>query len=124
MKNKVETIQFMPDKKRLYNTLKKCWSVKSSTKWEKTNPSKGQCSVTALVIHDYFGGSILKTKINGVWHFYNKINDKVLDLTSDQFDTPIVYQDLEGTIEEALTDCSQEQYEYLKTQFELHYFHS
>ena len=114
----------MIDRNRLYNIFKKCWSIESSTKWEKTNPAKGQCSVTALVIHDIFGGIILKTKVNGVWHFYNSVNNQVLDLTSGQFDTPIDYQDIESTVEEALTDCSQEQHEYLKKQFVSHFYNT
>lgn len=96
--------------------------MKSSTKWEEANPSKGQCSVTALVIHDYFGGAILKTKVNGMWHFYNKVNNQMLDLTSEQFCSAIEYQDMESTVDEALIDCTQEQYEYLKKQFAFHYY--
>ena len=114
----------MIDRKKLYNIFKKCWSIESSTKWEEANPAKGQCQVTALVFHDYFGGIILKTNVNGEWHFYNRINNQVLDLTSVQFDTPIDYQDIEATAEEALIYCSREQYKYLKKQFALHYFNT
>lgn len=32
--------------------LRKSWSIHSSTKWTSANPAKGQCGVTALVIHD------------------------------------------------------------------------
>ena len=112
----------MIDIKKLYKNFIKCWSIESSTKWEESTPAKGQCSVTALVIHDIFGGIILKTKVDGEWHFYNKVKDQVFDLTSEQFDTPIDYQDIESTVEEALTGCSQEQYEYLKKQFESHFY--
>ena len=111
----------MLNREKLTTIFKKCWSIESSTKWEEATPSKGQCSVTALVIHDYFGGTILKTKVNGAWHFYNRVNDQVLDLTSEQFSSPIYYQDIDSTVDEALNDCSQEQYEYLKNQFALHY---
>ena len=112
----------MISKATLLNIFKKCWSIKSSTKWEEENPSKGQCSVTALVIHDCFGGTILKTKVNDIWHFYNKVNDQVMDLTSGQFGMPIAYQDIESNMEDALTACSYEQYEYLKKQFAMHYY--
>ena len=112
----------MITKTKLYNIFKKCWSIESSTRWEETSPSKGQCSVTALVIHDCFGGTILKTRVDGAWHFYNKINDQILDLTSDQFKSAIDYQDIESSVDEAFTDCSKEQYEYLKKQFALRYY--
>jgi len=106
---------------QLYSIFEECWSVESSSKWEEGNPSKGQCSVTALVVHDHFGGNILKTNVNGQWHSYNIIDNQVLDLTSRQFNTPIDYQDIESTVEEALSDCSQRQYEYLREQFATHY---
>ena len=98
--------------------------MESSTKWEEDSPWKGQCSVTALVVHNHFGGKILKTNIDGQWHFYNKINNQVFDLTSEQFSEQINYQNIESTLEEALLDTSQKQYEYLKRQFAKYYFES
>ena len=111
----------MIDRNKLYHVFKKCWSLESSTKWDKCNPSKGQCSVTALVIYDRFGGSILKTEVNGQWHFYNRIGNQILDLTSEQFSASIDYQDIESSVEEALIDTSQRQYENLKKKFAMHY---
>jgi hypothetical protein len=95
----------MISRNQLYKIFEKCWSLESSSKWERCNPSKGQCSVTALVIHDHFGGSILKTKVNGQWHFYNKINNHVLDLTSEQFNEPIEYQDIVSALTPAIATC-------------------
>ena len=114
----------MIDTDQLYKIFKKCWSIESSTKWEEDSPWKGQCSVTALVVHNHFGGKILKTNIDGQWHFYNKINNQVFDLTSEQFSEQINYQNIESTLEEALLDTSQKQYEYLKRQFAKYYFES
>lgn len=37
------------------------------------------------MINDYFGGNICKIKINGISHYFNIINDKIIDFTSDQF---------------------------------------
>lgn len=62
------------DEQELKDILTKSWSQKTSSKWTKECPSCGQCSVTALVIQDRYGGSILKTKVGGSWHFYNSIN--------------------------------------------------
>ncbi len=115
------TILKMIDKIQLNKIFKKCWSLESSSKWEEDSPWKGQCSVTALVVHDHFGGKILKTNIDGQWHFYNKVNDQVFDLTSEQFNKKINYQNIESTVEEALLDTSQKQYKYLKGQFAKHY---
>ena len=111
----------MIDTIQLFKIFKKCWSIESSSKWEESSPWKGQCSVTALVVHDHFGGKILKTNIDGQWHFYNKIKNQVFDLTSEQFNEKINYQNIESTAEEALLDTSKKQYKYLKEQFARHY---
>jgi len=39
-----------------------------------------------MLVHDIFGGTIHKIYLNGGGtHYFNKINDKCIDLTSDQF---------------------------------------
>ena len=72
------------------------------------------CGVTALVVHDELGGEILKTDVNGAWHFYNRIDDKRIDFTMSQFDSPIGYDDMPSNRAEALSDCSEQQYELLR----------
>lgn len=51
-----------------------------------SNPTYGQCCVTAMIFQDLFGGTIHKINymINET-HYFNKLNDKYYDLTSDQF---------------------------------------
>ncbi|WP_406622019.1 hypothetical protein [Bacillus atrophaeus] len=80
-------------------------------------PACGQCSVTALVIQAHYGGSILKTKVDGSWHFYNSISGDVYDFTSDQFPQPVVYQNIPFSREEAFLDTNEEQYLYLLSAF-------
>ncbi len=93
--------------------LEECWSAETSSRWSAATPSRGQCGVTALVLYDYFGGEILKTRVGGRWHFYNRVAGTRLDATAGQFSDPIVYADLASSREEALTDCTQEQYRAL-----------
>jgi hypothetical protein len=69
--------------------------------------------VTALVIQDELGGAILKTDVNGAWHFYNQIDGRRVDFTMSQFDSPIGYDDLPSNRQEALDDTSMKQYELL-----------
>ncbi|KAF3889876.1 MULTISPECIES: YunG family protein [Nostocales] len=104
------------DERAFREILKKCWSKKSSSLWSSENPSCGQCSVTALVVQEIFGGRILKTSICDRWHFYNEIQGIRYDLTDEQFQTPLNYEDIPSNAEEAFTDTSQEQYEYLRHQ--------
>ena len=53
--------------------------------WSEDNPSVGQCAVTALVVQDFFGGDIYSCKVGRNSHFVNIIDDKLVDLTADQF---------------------------------------
>jgi hypothetical protein len=50
-------------------------------------PSRGQCYVTSLLINHLFGGEIIngKVKYNGESHYWNIVNGKGVDLTSDQY---------------------------------------
>ena len=43
--------------------------------------SSGQDSLISLLIHDVFGGEILKTHKNKNWHFYNRIDGERVDFT-------------------------------------------
>jgi hypothetical protein len=97
-----------------YQQLRRSWSIESS-RWQPDNPACGQCGVTALVVHDKLGGEILKTDVNGAGHFYNRIDGRRVDLTMSQFDSPIGYDDIPSNRDEALGDCSQQQYELLKS---------
>jgi hypothetical protein len=94
----------------LYHRLLRAWSIETSDLWRSDNPACGQCSVTALVAQDVLGGDILKTKVGGAWHFYNRIDGRRWDLTVGQFATPIGYDDLPCSRHEALADTSKQKY--------------
>ena len=53
--------------------------------WSEDNPSAGQCAVTVLVVQDIYGGDIYACKVGRNSHFVNIIDDKIVDLTADQF---------------------------------------
>lgn len=75
------------------NVLQKSWSKETSycpDEWNELNPSLGQCAVSALVVHDYFGGNIVWSEAvlpNGqiVSHYFNSIEGKEVDITRSQF---------------------------------------
>ena len=102
---------------KIVTTLKGCWSIHTSSKWEKDNPANGQCPVTALVIQDNFGGRLLKTRVDGQWHFYNEIDGVIYDFTDSQFAEPIEYEDQPASRKEVLAETSQEQYTHLSGKF-------
>lgn len=54
-------------------------------KWSKDNPSLGQCAITALIINDFYGGKIMWCMASSVSHYYNIIDNEIVDLTVGQF---------------------------------------
>jgi hypothetical protein len=65
-------MKFDPD--QVARALRKSWSLASARQWTAENPAAGQCNVTALVVHDLFGGELLKTSLPEGDHFYNRID--------------------------------------------------
>jgi hypothetical protein len=94
--------------------LRRAWSHETGAKWREDNPACGQCSVTALVVQDVFGGEILTTRIGGAWHFYNQIDGSRFDLTESQFTVRFSYEDRKKQCDEALADSSPSCYAALR----------
>ena len=54
--------------------------------WSKDNKTWGQCSITAFLIQDIFGGEIYGVLLpDGNYHCYNVIGGRQYDLTIEQF---------------------------------------
>lgn len=69
-----------------------CYSF-SQDQWNRENPSLGQCAITSLIVNDFMGGKIMRCMCGDVSHYYNIVNDQILDLTVEQFNDNIpVYQ--------------------------------
>ena len=60
--------------------------------WNENNKAIGQCAVTALIVNDFFGGKIMRCMCESGSHYYNLINNNIVDLTSSQF-TELPYYD-------------------------------
>ncbi|SDH97061.1 hypothetical protein SAMN05216338_1015168 [Bradyrhizobium sp. Rc2d] len=70
-------MEFDPDE--VQGALRKAWSLSTASQWTTDNPAAGQCNVTALLIHDLFGGELLKTPLPQGDHFYNRIEGRRYD---------------------------------------------
>lgn len=74
-----------------YERLKKVWSAETcaprmQADWSPENPTLGQCSITAFLMQDIYGGKVLGVPLNdGNYHCFNAVGDCVFDLTSEQF---------------------------------------
>jgi len=101
----------------LYRAIAVVWSADTSSPtgaWSPSNPAQNHCSITSLVVQDFFGGEILNTKTSGGTHFYNSIDGVKWDLTASQFSEPIPYDDTPSSREFALSDTSSEKYLLIK----------
>lgn len=55
------------------------------SEWSEESPSLGQCTITALIVNDFFGGKIMRCIASSGSHYYNLIDNEIVDLTVDQF---------------------------------------
>ena len=62
--------------------------------WTEENKALGMCAITALIVNDYFKGQIAKIKVDGISHYFNIIDNKIIDLTKNQFKSEIDYKDI------------------------------
>ena len=75
----------------LYDALSRIWCADTCAPrmrddWSTDNKTLGQCSVTAFLAQDIFGGEVyaMRTESGGL-HCYNKVGQAVFDLTCEQF---------------------------------------
>ena len=84
--------------------IRTSWSLETcdpvdAAQWTADNPSRGQCAVTALVVHDFFGGELLEAEVlfddgsRQGFHYWNRLASGDVDLTSEQFAHHEILQD-------------------------------
>lgn len=77
--------------KDLYNALWHVWCAETCAPrmredWSEENRTLGQCSITAFLVQDIFGGKVYGIPLEeGGFHCYNVAGDRTFDLTSEQF---------------------------------------
>ena len=72
--------------------LEKSWCLETAYPgdreyWTPEKSSIGQCTVTSMVLFDYFGGRIIRgySKKYNIYHYWNIIDGVKIDLTFSQF---------------------------------------
>ena len=77
--------------RELYDLLSEIWCADSCAPrmrhlWSAENKTLGQCSITAFLTQDIFGGNVFGIRRpDGNYHCYNVVGTCVFDLTSEQF---------------------------------------
>lgn len=86
--------------------------------WSPENRTLGQCSVTAFLMQDIYGGKVLGVLLkDGGVHCFNAVGDCVFDLTSEQFgNTVLDYKNCEEQFRDLHFAKAEKKarYEYLK----------
>ncbi len=114
--------------KDTYNILSTVWCANTCAprmrgNWTSENKTLGQCSITAFLVQDMFGGEVYGIlREGGNYHCYNVIAGKTFDLTSEQFgdevldytENPVQTREVHFAKEE-----KKSRYDYLKACFSL-----
>ena len=85
----------------LYDALRQIWCAatcapRMRSEWTPENFTRGQCSVTAFLAQDIFGGRVLGLPLgDGNVHCFNEVDGACFDLTGAQFgpDAKLSYED-------------------------------
>jgi len=116
------------DPRQLYDLLSEIWCADTCAprmrqNWSMENRTLGQCSITAFLAQDIFGGEVYGVpRGDGNFHCYNVIGDCVFDLTSEQFgeeklsyvNNPVQLREVHFAKEEKRL-----RYEYLKKELDI-----
>ncbi len=107
----------------LYDALSDIWCIDTCAPrmrkdWSIENKTLGQCSITAFLAQDIFGGKVYGVpREGGNFHCYNVIGDCLFDLTSEQFgEEKLSYENNPEQFREVhfAKEEKRERYEYLK----------
>lgn len=107
----------------LYDALSSIWceytcAPRLRGDWTRENRTLGQCSITAFLVQDIFGGKVYGIlRPGGNYHCYNVVDGCVFDLTSEQFgDEVLCYEDNPEQLREVhfAKEEKRQRYVYLK----------
>lgn len=109
----------------LYDALSHIWCADTCAprmrdQWTKENMTLGQCSITAFLAQDIFGGKVYGIlRPGGNYHCFNVVGECRFDLTSEQFGDEVL--DYENTQEQSrdvhfAKEEKRLRYEYLKNE--------
>ncbi len=76
-------------------TLKRMRVTEANNDRKPDYTAEDQSSEISLLIHNIFGGEILKTHYNKGWHFYNRINGERIDFAMKAKDEYNQFEDFE-----------------------------
>jgi hypothetical protein len=97
----------MVNKKIVYEALERSQELESMKPAAK---AKIQDILISLLIHDIFGGEILKTHKRKNWHYYNRIDGERIDFTKTRKSAGATFEDIPATPDETFNFVDQADY--------------
>ena len=106
-----------------YDLLEKIWCADTCAPrmrddWNPHNKTLGQCSITAFLMQDIYGGKVRGIlRSGGNYHCFNDVDGCVFDLTSEQFGEEVLdYSDCPEQFREVhfAKEEKRLRYEYLR----------
>lgn len=91
--------RIITDQRMLYDLLSTIWckdtcAPRMRDRWTKENKTLGQCSITAFIVQDIFGGKVYGIPLkDGSFHCFNVVEEVKFDLTSEQFENVVLDYD-------------------------------
>lgn len=124
-----EKYQMISSPKQLYDILSEIWCADTCAprmreEWSQENKTLGQCSITAFLVQDIFGGQVYGIlRPGGNYHCYNVVQGCCFDLTSEQFGEEakeLVYENNpeQSREEHFAKEEKRQRYEYLKAELD------
>ncbi len=107
----------------IYDLLSNIWceytcAPRMRKDWSEANRTLGQCSITAFLVQDLFGGKVYGVPLeDGNFHCFNGVGNCVFDLTSEQFGVTVLdYKNCPEQFREVhfAKEEKRQRYEYLK----------
>ncbi len=119
--------QSIENPRALYDMLSGIWCAETCaprlrSRWTPDNRTLGQCSITAFLAQDIFGGNVYGIlRPDGNYHCYNAVGSCIFDLTSEQFgDEKLAYANNPEQSRDTHFARAEKRarYEYLKAELE------
>lgn len=105
--------KIMFNKNVVYEALKRSVTFDPDKRLKTGNNSIEQDSLVSLLIHDIFGGEILKTHAKKNWHFYNRIDGERVDFANHKIrktNSDTRFEDIPSTPDETYAYVDQTDY--------------
>jgi hypothetical protein len=98
---------------QVQKALKLCCNINNDKGLKVRKSTFHHDTLITMLLHDIFGGEILKTPEKGYWHFYNRIEGERIDFTASETGKDLAkkrFRDIPSSPDETSSHFAQEDY--------------